>query len=207
MTNYFIIGGDGKQYGPVSGEDLRKWIAEGRVNGQTQAAAEGGAAWQPLSAFPEFADLFGAPVISPLGSKSSSPERESALQAIKLPAIALIVTASLGIAYYLFNLVLVASGTATRFQQIPSDAPPWVRSFIEGTHGTMAVVVALVVVALNGFVLFGAIKMLRLQSYGLAVAAAIIAMLPCQCCCVLGLPFGIWALVVLNKPEVKSHFG
>jgi hypothetical protein len=71
----------------------------------------------------------------------------------------------------------------------------------------MALLVTLMVMALNGFVLFGALKMLRLQSYGLAIAAAIIAMLPCQCCCVLGLPFGIWVLVVLNKPEVKSQFG
>jgi hypothetical protein len=68
---YFIIGGDGKQYGPISGDDLRKWIAEGRLNAQSQAAPEGGAAWQPLSAFPEFADLFastpraGASPISP----------------------------------------------------------------------------------------------------------------------------------------------
>ena len=25
-------------------------------------------------------------------------------------------------------------------------------------------------------------------------------------CCLLGVPFGIWALVVLNKPEVKAQF-
>jgi hypothetical protein len=48
---------------------------------------------------------------------------------------------------------------------------------------------------------------LRLQYFGLVMAAVIVAMLPCQCCCLLGLPFGIWALVVLNKPEVKSQFG
>jgi hypothetical protein len=39
------------------------------------------------------------------------------------------------------------------------------------------------------------------------MVASVVAMLPCQCCCLFGLPFGIWALVVLNKPEVKSHFG
>jgi hypothetical protein len=66
---YFIIGGDGKQYGPISGEDLRKWISEGRLNAQSQAAPEGGAAWQPLSAFPEFADLFAS---APRAGASSS---------------------------------------------------------------------------------------------------------------------------------------
>ena len=29
---YLIIGGDGKEYGPISGADLRKWIAEGRLS-------------------------------------------------------------------------------------------------------------------------------------------------------------------------------
>jgi hypothetical protein len=38
------------------------------------------------------------------------------------------------------------------------------------------------------------------------MAAAIMAMIPCNCCCLLGLPFGIWALVMLMKPEVKSQF-
>jgi hypothetical protein len=59
----------------------------------------------------------------------------------------------------------------------------------------------------NGFVLFGAIQLLRLRNYSVAMVASVVAMLPCQCCCLFGLPFGIWALVVLNKPEVKSHFG
>ena len=77
---------------------------------------------------------------------------------------------------------------------------------MEKMQGPMAGVIKLVIAALNAFVLFGAIKLMRLQSYGLAMAACIVAMLPCQCCCLFGLPFGIWALVVLSKPEVKSAF-
>ncbi|MBU6410761.1 MAG: DUF4339 domain-containing protein [Verrucomicrobia bacterium] len=61
MANYIIIGGDGREYGPVSGEAVRQWIAEGRANPQTQAKAESDAAFRPLSAFPEFADAFGPP--------------------------------------------------------------------------------------------------------------------------------------------------
>ena len=61
---------------------------------------------------------------------------------------------------------------------------------------------------LGGVVLFGGLKMKNLQSYGLAMAAAIMAMLPCTVgwCCLLGLPLGIWALIVLMKPEVKAAF-
>jgi hypothetical protein len=60
MANYKIIGGDQKQYGPVSAEDLRKWIAEGRLNAQSSAQLEGETEWKPLAAFPEFADMLAA---------------------------------------------------------------------------------------------------------------------------------------------------
>jgi hypothetical protein len=48
--------------------------------------------------------------------------------------------------------------------------------------------------------------MKQLKNYGLAMTGSIIAMLPCSVCCLLGLPFGIWSLVVLNNPEVKEAF-
>ncbi|MGD0745169.1 MAG: glycerophosphoryl diester phosphodiesterase membrane domain-containing protein [Verrucomicrobiota bacterium] len=57
---YRIIGGDQKEYGLVSAEDLRKWIAEGRLNAQTPAKAEGDEAFRPLGGFPEFADALAA---------------------------------------------------------------------------------------------------------------------------------------------------
>jgi hypothetical protein len=65
MANYTIIGGDGKQYGPVTTEDLRKWIAEGRLGAQSQVKAESDAEFRPLSAFPEFADALKIQTASP----------------------------------------------------------------------------------------------------------------------------------------------
>ena len=50
---YKIIGADQKEYGPVTAEELRKWIAEGRANSQTLVQEEGGP-WKPLSTFSEF---------------------------------------------------------------------------------------------------------------------------------------------------------
>ena len=55
MASYTIIGGDQKQYGPVTGEQLCQWILDGRLSPQSQAKAESDAEWRPLSAFPEFA--------------------------------------------------------------------------------------------------------------------------------------------------------
>src|SRR5204863_4961168 len=51
---YKIIGADGKQYGPVSADELRQWIATGRANAATLAQIEGMTDWKPLSSFPEF---------------------------------------------------------------------------------------------------------------------------------------------------------
>jgi Membrane domain of glycerophosphoryl diester phosphodiesterase/GYF domain 2 len=60
MANYKVIGGDLKQYGPVSTEDLCKWIVEGRLNAQSLVQAYGDIEWKKLSQFPEFADALAA---------------------------------------------------------------------------------------------------------------------------------------------------
>jgi len=51
---YKIIGADQKEYGPISTDQIRQWVAEGRVNGETQVCAEGTQDWKPLRTFPEF---------------------------------------------------------------------------------------------------------------------------------------------------------
>jgi hypothetical protein len=51
-----IIGADQQQYGPVSADQIRQWIAEGRANAQTVASPEGSTEWKPLASFPEFAE-------------------------------------------------------------------------------------------------------------------------------------------------------
>jgi len=213
MATYTVIGGDQKPYSSVTPDDVRRWIADGRLNAQSFAKEESDAEWRPLSAFPEFADALAA------GSAPPSPPpfapsavgagggREAALQAVKGPAIALIVTAGLGAAYYGFSgLFTLFTGGMLFHHEMPANIPPQMQAFLEGMRGPLAGVINLVIAALNGFVLFGAIKLLRFQNHTLATVASVAAMLPCQCCCVFGLPFGIWALVVLNRPEVKSQF-
>jgi len=69
------------------------------------------------------------------------------------------------------------------------------------------VLTSLVVSTVSGIILLGGIRMNGLRSWGISLASAILAMLPClsPCCC-LGLPFGIWAVVVLADDEVRSCF-
>ena len=77
MSLYQIVGADGRQYGPVSAEQLRQWIAEGRANAQTQAFGEGSAEWKPLGALPEFAGLFAPPVPLTIRPPVSGPVRKT----------------------------------------------------------------------------------------------------------------------------------
>ena len=51
---YKIIGADGKEYGPVSAEVLKQWIAEGRANGQTRVQPENAVEYRYLKDLPEF---------------------------------------------------------------------------------------------------------------------------------------------------------
>ena len=57
---YKIVGADQKEYGPITAEQLRQWITEGRANAQTLARIEDGP-WKPLGTIAEFASLFGTP--------------------------------------------------------------------------------------------------------------------------------------------------
>jgi len=58
---FTIIGADGKEYGPVTTEKIREWIAAGRANAQTQCRREGEAAWSTIGSLPEFSASFTAP--------------------------------------------------------------------------------------------------------------------------------------------------
>ena len=55
MSSYKLIGADLKEYGPVSAEQIRQWLTEGRVDVQTKLQAEGSGEWKRLGQMPEFA--------------------------------------------------------------------------------------------------------------------------------------------------------
>lgn len=57
---YKIIGGDQKEYGPISADELRGWIQQNRADARTRVQVEGRAEWQTLGELPEFAALLAA---------------------------------------------------------------------------------------------------------------------------------------------------
>jgi hypothetical protein len=65
----------------------------------------------------------------------------------------------------------------------------------------------ILLLSIHAYIIYGAICMLRLHGYRRALAAAILSCVPiCSGCLVVGIPFGIWALIVLYRPEVKAAF-
>ncbi len=196
---YKIIGADGKEYGPITAEQLRQWIAEGRANAQTQVLPEGAANWTTVGQLPEFAA--GAPGPAPITPIQPGVPGMAAEQ-VNGPAIGLIVVAVLGALIQITSLIMhLAGSTMLAVNRMPNN--PWASMF-SGTVGVVSAVVGLVISAV---IFLAALKMKRLENYGLAMAGAIIALIPCfSPCCLLGLPIGIWALVVLMKPEVKAAF-
>ncbi len=210
---YRIIGADGREYGPISTEQMRQWIAEGRLNDATQVLAEGGTEWKPLAQFPEFGGALPLPgALPPSGPPAFSmpspgtPSTADVSGLVTGPAIGLIITAALAVLANIAGLLVNIFGASLLslqgMQGGPNDA---LASMMQGTVGVISSILGIVA---SGFVLLGGFKMLKLQSYTLAMVASIVAMIPCFVgfCCLIGLPVGIWALVVLNKPEVKSAF-
>jgi hypothetical protein len=100
----------------------------------------------------------------------------------------------------LVNVILTAAGVEMPGTEgFSRELPPGVNAAILVTSGVLQVGLAILMWV-------GATRMARLQSWGLSLAAAIAALLPCSCCCILGLPLGIWAIVILAKPDVKAAF-
>jgi hypothetical protein len=150
------------------------------------------------------------------------PSRQSILAKVTPPAIGLIVAGAINLVMSLWGiassvLFLVGVGPAIaaqeqqmeQMEQLREDGIDLTRVFevINMFQGPFGILLGLIQLAAAGFIIFGAIKMKSLQSYGLSLGAAVVAMIPMlsNCCCV-SLPIGIWALVVLLDPHVKQSF-
>lgn len=133
----------------------------------------------------------------PLGEDLSAG-RSAAEEKVKNPALALIITAILG------ALLAVFSFLANVLGLLPAE---YSNSAMLGDAGLVIDIVSLVLaLVVMGVIYMGAVRMQRLESWGFALAASIVAMLPCSCSCIIGIPIGIWALVVLLNAEVKNQF-
>lgn len=131
--------------------------------------------------------------------------RPSGGNEVTAPAVSLMVVSiiaiGLGAIGLILDVLMLALGAVQMLEET-NDGP-----MSETTQLIIRSLWGLVLLIASAFVLYGSIQMKNLQRYGTARAAALISVIPCiGPCCLLGIPFGIWALVVLNKPEVKAAF-
>lgn len=59
----------------------------------------------------------------------------------------------------------------------------------------------------NSFVIYAAVQMLRVRQFGACVFGAIIGLIPLITpCYFLGIPFAIWAMVILLRKDTRAAF-
>lgn len=67
-------------------------------------------------------------------------------------------------------------------------------------------IVAVPTLVLTPVVFLGGLMARRTRSYWLALAGSIFSIVPCTVTCFIGIPIGIWSLVLLLDPEVRALF-
>ena len=125
------------------------------------------------------------------------------------PGISLLIVGGLGLismgGYFILSLVGMALDPDL-------SAPPAGASDAEQTGFYFGLYGSLIIMALSALlqivVILGGVNFLRQKGRTMAIAACIVSLIPCMSsCCVFGMPFGIWRLVVLAAPDVKRAMG
>jgi hypothetical protein len=114
------------------------------------------------------------------------------------PAIGLMASGGLNAAFTLISMLVVGLGGTAAI------ADPEARDALPGFGVLLAFGLFNLVLAL--LTLYAGWQMRQVQSWTLCMAGSIAAMLPCSVCCILGLPMGVWAMIVLIDNEVKQMF-
>ncbi len=200
MAEYHLIGGDGREYGPYSEDEMKELMADGRLKASSGVKVDDGE-WKPYSAYPELGEAMAA--VSARMSGNASLDKQKALQSrVKKPAIFMIVLSAFSIMTLLIALAASIAGN------IP---PEMEKILIEyGINNEILIIVVLFniifVMLFNIIILVGAINMRKGRYYSLAMVASVLCILCNSSLYGLGLIAGVWSLVVLNKPEVKMEF-
>jgi hypothetical protein len=76
-----------------------------------------------------------------------------------------------------------------------------------GNYGMACIVSGVLGLVCSLVIGLGGGMMMGMRSYGLSMAASVLAILPCSSpCCLIGAIGGIWGIVVMMNPDVKAAF-
>jgi tRNA A-37 threonylcarbamoyl transferase component Bud32 len=127
-----------------------------------------------------------------------TPDELGVLRAgITKPAVALIFTGVVSFISWVVIAVIAFKEYASLFDE---GSPIGYLILLATALGSLAVIVA------SLLVIAGGMSMMRLKSYSLALTAAILAALPWSLAFPLGLIIGLWAVTMLQMPQVKAAF-
>ena len=163
-------------------------------------ASDPGASGNPFAAGPDWSGTGGTE--TPYPPHGPQVYFVPPAQRVSAPATALIVTGILGIFFQIIGILfcLAQMGIGAGVARGPEKIPILFGTGVNLIFGVIGLAVCAVVI-------LGAMKMKNLEHHTLAMASAILAVIPCTSpCCLLGIPFGIWALIVLNDSSVKAAF-
>jgi hypothetical protein len=148
---------------------------------------------------------------SEVSDEEANQYRRDPARGLATPAAALVAVGCLGIAA---NIVLAVILNAIRHD-------PGAPERSSGTGGETSeaykrgqaaaplfdcCLIAIPTLAVYPLVIIGGIRMRQFKNRGLAMLGAILAMAPCSAVILLGLPIGIWSLIVLADPAVRAEF-
>jgi len=136
--------------------------------------------------------------------RPATGSRQRARSAVLAPAICLMVAGGLGIVAAILALA-INLGVLSLLPNVEQDGEEmgkaqWVSSQARSIRGSITGI------CWGLAVLGGGIQMKNLKSFKSVMTSCILAMLPCNPCCFLGIPFGIWGLVAINRWDVKREF-
>lgn len=144
------------------------------------------------------------PYSSPFGSQAPASAPPPSNIKVILPAVALIVVGSLGL---LMSILSVLLAVVLDPPAVDPNAPEWLRQFQQGGRGPFAATVQSIFILINLAIISGGLMMARFKNWVFALVACILACINFgNFCCVLGLPIGIWGIIILSMADVKQIF-
>jgi len=153
---------------------------------------------------------FGAPAAPPPGFNPPGQPNFAApggggsgdaAKKVAIPATLMLILSGLAILLSIVNVILNLLGVG--LGAMSGDTDLAMNQAFSGVAGVVSAVIAIII---NAVVVFGAIKMKKLESWTFSLVSAILFTLPCSVCCLVNTPIGIWAIVTLVNAEVKAAF-
>jgi len=121
---------------------------------------------------------------------------EEAREQVRLPAYGMIASASLGAALSVLAIVLTLLAPTEPDRAIVSPLVDCAMTLIAGV----------LLLAVQGAILRGGLALLRLAPYRAARFGTLLAVLSLGGGCLVGLPFGLWAMLRLQDVRIRRAF-